>query len=171
MPSCSRIRALLDVQFDELVKAAGGQSDGFERTGESGAASQLFEAAAFLVAQRERLCGREHAGHHAAAEAADAEARWLFGGEDDEFDGTARLEPELLQNANGLEAAEHADASVVQAGVGNGVDVRAGADGRKVGFGAVPARKGVADGVFAHLKPGIVAQALDVGTARAGRPR
>ena len=95
--------------------------------------------------------GRKHAGHHAAAQATDAEAGRLFGSEDDQFDGTARLESELLQNADGFKAAKYADASVVRAGVGNGVDVRAGADGSKGWFCSVPARKGVADGVLVHF--------------------
>ena len=38
--------------------------------------------------------------------------------------------------ADGFEAAKHSDAAVIEAGVGNGIDVRAGADGGKVRFGA-----------------------------------
>ncbi len=113
----------------------------------------------------QRLRRREHAGHHAAAHAADAETGWLFGGEDDEFDGASGLESELLEDADGFEAAQHADASVVEAGVGNGVDVGAGADGRKVRVGALPAGEGVADGVFGDGETGVGAQAFHVGTS------
>ena len=102
----------------------------------------------------------EHAGHHAAAETADAEAGGFFGGEDDQLDGTARLESKLLQDADGFEAAEHADASVIEAGIGNGVDVRAGADGRKVWIAALPAREGVANGVFAARESGFAQRPL-----------
>ena len=48
-------RTLLDVQFDKLMKASSGQRNGFERAGESGLRAQFFQAAALLVAQRERL--------------------------------------------------------------------------------------------------------------------
>ena len=48
-------RALLDVQLDELMEAAARHGDGFERPGESGLRAQLFQAAAFFVAQRARL--------------------------------------------------------------------------------------------------------------------
>ena len=75
-------RALLDVQLDELVKSTAGQGNRFERTAEAGVRAQFFEAASFLVAQGERLRRRKHAGHHAAAQAADAEAGRLLGGED-----------------------------------------------------------------------------------------
>ena len=56
-----------------------------------------------------------------------------------------------LQDANRFKAAQHADASVVQAGVGNGVDVRAGTDGRKLRIAALPAGECVADCVLASL--------------------
>ena len=49
------VRPLLDVQLDKLVKAPAGHRDGFERTGKSGLRAPLFQAAAFLVAQRKRL--------------------------------------------------------------------------------------------------------------------
>ncbi len=54
-PSCFEIRPLLDVQLDKLMKAAVGHGDGFERPGESGLRAPLLQAAAFLVAQGERL--------------------------------------------------------------------------------------------------------------------
>ena len=49
------IRPLLDVQLDKLMKAAARHSNGFKRSGEPGLRAPLFKAAAFLVAQRERL--------------------------------------------------------------------------------------------------------------------
>src|SRR5208282_3023626 len=95
--------------------------------------------AAFLVAQGERLRRSEHVGHHAAAQTADAEARGLFCGEDYKLDRAARLESKFLENANGFETAQHANASVVEAGIGNRVDVRACTDGRECGIAAFPA--------------------------------
>ena len=73
------------------------------------------------------------------------------------------LNPSFLQNANRFETAQHADASVIEAGIGNGVDVRAGADRRERRIAAFPARKGVADCVFAHGQARFFAQALHVG--------
>ena len=57
-----------------------------------------------------------------------------------------------LEGADGFEAAEHADGAVVHAGVGDGVDVRAGGDGGEIGLGAGPAEEGVADGVFTDVE-------------------
>ena len=105
--------------------------------------------AALRAVERVGAVGVERAGEQAAAEAADAEAGGLFGGEQDEFDGAARAKAAALERADGFEAAEHADRAVVHAGVGDGVDVRAGGDGGKIGFGAGPAEEGVADGVLA----------------------
>ena len=48
------------------------------------------------------------------------------------------VKPSFLQNANRFKAAEHAHAAVVEAGVGNRVDVRAGADGRERGIRCLP---------------------------------
>ena len=148
MPSCFEIRSLFDVQFDKLMKAALRHDDGFKRAGEAGLRAQFIETVAVFIAQGKRLLRREHVGHHAAAQAADAEAGRLLGGEDDQLDRSPRLEAKFLQDANRFQAAEHADASVVQAGIGNGVDVRARADGRKLGIAALPARKRVADCVL-----------------------
>jgi hypothetical protein len=47
--------------------------------------------------------------------------------------------------------------------VGNGVNVRAGADGRERGIGARPAGKGVADGVDSDGEAGFLTEAADVG--------
>ena len=125
------IGALLDVQLDKLMEAASRHGNGFRRTGEPRLRAQFFQSAAILVAQSERLFGREYSGHHAATQAANAESRRLFGGEDDEFDGPPRLESELLQNANGLKTAKHSHTAVVEAGIGNSVDVRTGANRRE----------------------------------------
>ena len=64
------------------------------------------------------------------------------------------LEAGLLEGAHGFEAAEDADGAVVHAGVGDGVGVRAGADGGERGVGAFPADEGVADGVDADGEAG-----------------
>ena len=72
------------------------------------------------------------------------------------------MEAGALQGANGFKSAENADGSVVGAGVGNGVDVGAGGDGREVRLGAMPASEGVADGVFGDGEPGFFAKVLDV---------
>ncbi len=115
------------------------------------------------VGERVGECGVEHAAEQARAEAADAEAGGLFAGEHQEFDGAAGLEAGLLERAHGFEAAEHADGAVVHAGVGDGVGVRAGADGGEVGVGALPADEGVADGIFADGESGFGGEGLEPG--------
>ena len=95
-----------------------------------------------------RALGRECARDEPAAYTADAETSWLFGSEKNQFDRTARAQAAALEGADGFEAAEHADGAVVHAGVGDGVDVRAGGDGGKIGLGADPAEEGIAHGVF-----------------------
>ena len=110
----------------------------------------------------QRLFRAKHACHHAAAEAANAEAGWLLGSEDDEFDGAARLEAKLLQNANSFEAAEYADASVIEAGVGNGVDVRARADRSEVRFGAFPRAKVLPMASSQTLSPHFATEAFHI---------
>ena len=61
--------------------------------------------------------------------------------------------PASLQRANRFESSEDADHAIVFAGVGNRVDVRAGADRRSIGIGALPARKSISDGILAHGEP------------------
>ena len=70
------------------------------------------------------------------------------------FDGAFGLEAGLFERAHGFEAAEDADGAVVHAGVGDGVGVRAGADGGEAGVAAGKAEEGVADGVGAHGEAG-----------------
>ena len=146
-------RALLDVELDPGVVVVGREAHAGERAGEAGGGADLGERLVFGAALRAvegvGAVGVERAGEEAAAEAADAEAGGLFGGEQDEFDGAAGAEAAALERADGFEAAEDADGAVVHAGVGDGVDVRAGGDGGEVGLGAGPAEEGVADGVFA----------------------
>ena len=84
-----------------------------ERSRETSVSAQIFEAAVFLIAQRESLGRREYACHHATPEAANSEAGWFFRGKDDKFDGTPRLVSHLLQNADCLKPTQHAHASVV----------------------------------------------------------
>ena len=60
------------------------------------------------------------------------------------------LKPLALQSADRFQTAEHADRTVEAAGVGDGVDMRAGGDGREGIVGPPPAREGVADGIFAN---------------------
>ena len=155
-------RTLLNVKFDELMKAAAGNSDGVQWSVESSLRAPIFKAAALFVTQSERLPGSEHAGHHSASQTANAEARRFFSGEDDQLDGTPRREAKLLQNANRFKAAEHADAAVVEARVGDRVNVRAGADGRERWIGTFPARKGIAHGVFANFEPCGLAKAFHI---------
>ena len=137
--------------------SAWGEAHGGERAGEAGGSADVGEGACGfggLVGFVEGVGagGVECAGEQAGAEAADAEAGGLFGGEHDEFDGAAGAEAAAFEGADGFEAAEDADGAVVHAGVGDGVDVRAGGDGGEVGFGAEPADEGVADGVLADLE-------------------
>jgi hypothetical protein len=96
--------------------------------------------------------GVDDAAEQPRADAADAEARGLFAGEHQGFDGARGFEAALLERAHGFEAAEDADRAVVHAGVGDGVGVRAGADGGECGVAAGEAEEGVADGVDAHAE-------------------
>ena len=60
--------------------------------------------------------------------------------------------------------------AVVEAGVRNRIDVRAGCDGSEIGFAASPAREGIADGVFVHFESGFAAETFRHKHAREGRP-
>uniref|UniRef100_E6QLC0 Uncharacterized protein n=1 Tax=mine drainage metagenome TaxID=410659 RepID=E6QLC0_9ZZZZ len=155
--------ALLDVQFDKGVEVAGGEADAFERADEAAVGAERVERAAFGVAEGERLIGRQNTAHETTAQASDTKAGRFFAGEEDEFDGAGWLEASLLERANGFERAEDADRAVEGSGVGNGVNVRAGGDGGKVGLCALPASEGVANGVVAEGESGVCAEQLDKG--------
>ena len=89
-------RPLLDVQLNKLMKAAGGTATDSSEPVNPACARNSSRPRPSLSRSASACCGREHVGHHAAAQAADAEARGLLGREDDEFDRAARLESELL---------------------------------------------------------------------------
>src|SRR5437868_15468269 len=74
---------------------------------------------------REALVGSavEIAAEQTAPEATDAESGWLFGGEQQNFYGSPRLETRTLQGADRLQSAEDADRSIELSCVWNGVDV------------------------------------------------
>src|SRR4029077_4589888 len=124
------------------------QTNGGERAGEAGRGTSLVERQAVAVPKPLTGGGIEQAGEQAASQAAHAEARGLFGRENEEFDRVARAETGAREGADGFETAKHAYGAIVAASVGNGVDVRAGGDRRQVRSLACPAREGVANGVL-----------------------
>jgi len=151
---------LLDVQLDERAIAAWGARHRRERAAEPGGGAHLVQARALAVAQRGGAGGVERAGHQAAADTADAEARGFFGSEQDQLDGTARPDSGALQGADGLQGAEHANRAIVTAGVRDGIDVRAAGHRGQLGGRSFPAGEGVAHGVFAHVEAGRGAELL-----------
>ena len=98
-----------------------------------------------------------------AAQAADAEAGWLLGGEDDQLDRPPRPVTAPLQLADRLEPADHADRAVKSASVWNRVDMRAGRDGRQGRVVAGPAGEHVAHRIMAHRQPRLGEQPLEIG--------
>ena len=129
-------RTLLDMQFDKGGIVAIRQAHLVERTLEAGRRAQLGQRAAFRIFQARVRGAIEAAAQHPATQAPQAEARWLLGGEEQELDRSLRRKATLLQSADRLQSAQHTDRAVIFAGVGNGVDVRAGADGSKLAAGA-----------------------------------
>ena len=110
--------------------------------------------------------GIETTAQQAAAETADAEARGLLRSKQDQFDGALGAHSGALQGPDGFEAAQHADRAIVHAGVGNGVNVGAGGDGREVRILARPSREGIAYGVFTDFQSGFGTKALHVSPCR-----
>ena len=147
-------RALLDVQFHEDVIGIVRQRHPVQRTGKSGGGANLVEGRTLRVLKRRRAVRVERAGKQAAAQAAQAEARRFLRGKKDELDGTPRAEAGVLQGADRLQRAEHADRAVVASGMRNRVDVRSAGNRRQARFGARPARECVAHGIFADGEPG-----------------
>ena len=147
----SSSRPLLDMQLDELMKAPSAPGQPIRAIPLNPACVRNSSRPATLfVAQGSACCGRQHSpaimrlprqpmpkrvGSSAVKITSSIDRRGL--------------KPSCLQHANRLKAAEHAHASVIQPRVGNGVDMRAGTNRRKLGVASLPARKGVADCVFA----------------------
>ena len=144
--------ALLDVELDERVHGVGidarvGQAVGLEAR----LAQRGRHARAGAVDEPVEVGALELAGRGAAADAARAEARLLAGPRDD-VDRAPRDDARRAQGADRLDRPQHAQDSVVGAGVERRVDVRAGDDHRGVGLGAAPAAEEVAHGVQARLE-------------------
>ncbi len=121
---------------------------------EAGSRAQLGQRAAFGIFQVRVRGAIQAAAQHPATQATQAEARGLLRGKEQELDRSLRRKATLLQSADRLQAAQHTDRAVEFAGVGNGVDMRAGADGCQLGPRPSPAGKHVAHRVFAHRQPG-----------------
>ena len=71
------------------------------------------------------------------------------------------MKSSALQGSDGFESAENANGSVETSRVGDRVDVRAGANGGKLGLRSLPSRKGVAGRVFADGETSLAAKLLD----------
>src|SRR5262249_54237876 len=77
-------------------------------------------------------------------------------------DGASGAESAALKCADGFQASEDADSTVVASGIGNGVYVRTGADGWQVRLCAHPASEGVAHCIFANSEASCGAQIFNV---------
>src|SRR5579871_6206978 len=115
----------------------------------TGSEAQLVQSLAIAVTQSGSI---QKAGQHAAAEASNAESRGLLCAKDQQLDRAPRTNARALQGANRLQPSEHAYSAVVTPCMGNGVDVRSGADCRQGGIAAFPSREGIADRILTHAK-------------------
>ncbi len=102
--------------------------------------------------------------HQTAPQAANSKAGWLLRGEENELNRPAWSETCTLQCSNRFKAAQHADSSVVGAGIGNGVDMRAGGDRRQIHFRPLPAGERIANRILGDRKRSFRAKAFDIGT-------
>src|SRR5277367_4253826 len=103
--------------------------------------AQLGQRVAFGVFQARVGGAVQAATQHPAAQTPETEASRLLGSKEQQLDGALWLESALPQSTDRLQAAQHAHCAVKLSRVGNGVDMRAGADGPKLRPGASPAGK------------------------------
>lgn len=66
-----------------------------------------------------------------------------------------------LKRTDRLQTTQHANRTVVPAGIGNRVDMRTGRNGGKTGIAAGPSRKRISDGIIAQFQSGLAAQTVD----------
>src|ERR1700677_2201953 len=117
---------------------------------EARARAQLGQGVAFGVSQARVGSAVQAAAQHPAAQASETEARRLLGSKEQQLDGTLWWESALPQSTDRLQASQHAHCAVKLSRVGNGVDMRAGADCSKLRPGTSPAGKHIAHRIFAH---------------------
>ena len=67
--------------------------------------------------------------------------------------------------------AQNSDGAVEAAGVGDGIDMRAGSDRRQVRLGADPAGERIADGILANARPAAAQRLFDSRRGPANRFR
>jgi hypothetical protein len=154
-------RPLFDVQFHEGLVIALGQSHLLQLTGKSGAAADLFYAGSLIIRESSCRLRRKSPRQHATAQAADAKARWFFGGEDEQFNRPPRLKSRPLQRPNGFQTAEYPHDPIVLAGIRNRVDMRPRPYGWCVPVTAHPASEGITDRVVPDHEAGVFAALLD----------
>src|SRR4029077_15533368 len=107
-----------------------------------------------------QLCGSirgKRSGKQPAPQAADAEARWLFGCKHKKFERVLGPESASLQRANRFQAAENSDDTVVFAGIGNRINVRTRADGGSRAISSAPAREDISNGIPPYVEAGLFA--------------
>jgi hypothetical protein len=78
-----------------------------------------------------------HAGEHARGQHGRGKARAFLVGPVDHHDGVLGLDAEIVQRADHLQPAQHAQHAVILAAGGLGVEVRADIDGQRIGVGAL----------------------------------
>jgi len=121
-PFLFQLRPLLDVQLQVGAQRARHARLGSQVTD---ALQLVDQAPAVLVAGVVGVLQRDLAGHHAAGDHGGLKAGALLVGEDRQRHRVARADTLVVQRADRLQRAEHAELAVVLAAGGDGVDVRA----------------------------------------------
>ena len=103
----------------------------------------------------------ERAAQQPRSQAADAEAGRLFTGEQQQLQAAARSETGLLERTHCLQAAQHADRTVVHARVRDGIGMRACAHRGEVRLRPSPAHERVPDRIFADAEAGSLRERLE----------
>jgi len=120
----------------------------------------LVERQSFFIFERFAYRRIQRARQQTAAQASNAEARWLLRRENHQLDRAPRPIPAARESSDCLETAEHSNGPVVHSGIGNGIDMRTRAHRSEIRIRARPAREGVADRIFTHSEPRVGAQLL-----------
>jgi len=150
-------RGLLDVQLEIGVEHAGAQ---LLRAGVADRGQRVADGGAGVVggghdALQGQQAGEGHGTHHRRAE-----ARALLVGPADHLDSALGLQTAVVERANHLQAAQHAEDSVIAAAADLSVEMAADGDRRQAGFATRAAGEDVAELVDRDLAAG-AARPLD----------
>jgi hypothetical protein len=144
-------RTLLDVQLEVGAKRPRHARLGAEI---ADALQLVHEPDAVLVARVVGVLEGDLARHDAAGDHGRLKARALLVGEDHERDRMPRAQPVVVERANGLEPAQHAELAIVLAAGRDRVRMGAHHDGRQ-GLGARALAEDVAHLIDGHSQPGL----------------